>query len=80
MRSRWKGPYVDYALWKGKTQTKSRRSVILPTAVGTNYKVYNGIRWVEINVIEEIVGHKLGEFVPTRVLPKHPDKTNKKKK
>jgi small subunit ribosomal protein S19 len=81
-RSVWKGPFVDLHLLK-KAQdaqeanstkpikTWSRRSTILPDFVGLTFNVYNGHKFVPVSVNEEMVGHKLGEFAPTRSFPGH---------
>jgi small subunit ribosomal protein S19 len=81
-RSVWKGPFVDLHLLK-KAQTAqeastrtpiktwSRRSTILPDFVGLTFSVYNGRKFVPVSVNEEMVGHKLGEFAPTRFFPGH---------
>jgi small subunit ribosomal protein S19 len=76
-RSVWKGPFVDgYLLRKAETaratgrkeviRTWSRRSTILPQFVGLTFGVYNGRKFVPVLVTENMVGHKLGEFSPTR--------------
>ena len=76
-RSTWKGPFVDGYLLKkvaaAKESTKreviktwSRRSPILPQFVGLNFQVHNGNKFVPVTISEEMVGHKLGEFAPTR--------------
>ncbi len=76
-RSTWKGPFVDGYLLKkaaaAKESTKreviktwSRRSTILPQFVGLNFQVHNGNKFVPVTISEEMVGHKLGEFAPTR--------------
>ena len=76
-RSVWKGPFVDgYLLKKAEKaqaserreviKTWSRRSTILPQFVGLNFQVHNGNKFVPVLVTEEMVGHKLGEFAPTR--------------
>ncbi|WP_298687336.1 30S ribosomal protein S19 [uncultured Sphingomonas sp.] len=81
-RSVWKGPFVDLHLLK-KAQTAqeastrtpiktwSRRSTIVPDFVGLTFSVYNGRKFVPVSVNEEMVGHKLGEFAPTRFFPGH---------
>ncbi|MGN6122795.1 MULTISPECIES: 30S ribosomal protein S19 [Sphingomonas] len=81
-RSVWKGPFVDLHLLK-KAQTAhetgarapiktwSRRSTILPDFVGLTFNLYNGRKFVPITVNEDMVGHKLGEFAPTRYFPGH---------
>lgn len=81
-RSVWKGPFVDLHLLKkaeemqadSKKQpikTWSRRSTILPDFVGLTFNVYNGKKFVPVYVTEEMVGHKLGEFAPTRTFHGH---------
>ena len=76
-RSVWKGPFVDgYLLAKAEKasgssrretiKTWSRRSTIVPQFVGLNFAVHNGHKFVPVHVSEEMVGHKLGEFAPTR--------------
>ena len=81
-RSVWKGPFVDITLMKkaeklsqsGRKEvlkTWSRRSTILPEFVGVNFAVHNGKRFIPVNVTEDMVGHKLGEFSPTRTFNGH---------
>ena len=82
-RSVWKGPFVDLHLLKkaevaqdqggrsGPIKTWSRRSTILPQFVGLTFNVYNGQQFVPVSVSEDMVGHKLGEFSPTRSFPCH---------
>ena len=81
-RSVWKGPFVDTYLIKkaqkvsdsGRKEvikTWSRRSTILPQFVGLTFGVYNGQKFVPVNVTEQMVGHKLGEFSPTRNFKGH---------
>jgi len=81
-RSVWKGPFVDGYLLKklekakksGKNQVIqiwSRRSTIIPDFVGTTFGVYNGKKFIPVLVTEEMVGHKFGEFSPTRHFPGH---------
>jgi small subunit ribosomal protein S19 len=81
-RSVWKGPFVDlYLLKKAETaqetnskqpiKTWSRRSTILPQFIGQTFNVYNGKKFIPVYVTEEMVGHKLGEFAPTRTFPGH---------
>jgi small subunit ribosomal protein S19 len=81
-RSVWKGPFVDgYLLKKAVTakgaarptpiKTWSRRSTILPDFIGLTFQVHNGKTFVPVNISEEMVGHKLGEFAPTRSFPGH---------
>ncbi|MFC3227666.1 30S ribosomal protein S19 [Marinibaculum pumilum] len=81
-RSVWKGPFVDsYLLKKAETaqdsgrkdviKTWSRRSTIMPQFVGLTFGVYNGKKFVPVLVTEDMVGHKLGEFSPTRTYQGH---------
>ena len=81
-RSIWKGPLVDlYLLKKAETaqdtsarapiKTWSRRSTILPQFVGLTFSVYNGHKFIPVSVNEDMVGHKLGEFAPTRTYHGH---------
>ena len=81
-RSVWKGPFVDsYVLKKAEKSRESgknevikiwsRRSTILPQFVGLTFNVYNGHKFIPVSVSEEMVGHKLGEFAPTRTFPGH---------
>lgn len=82
-RSIKKGPYVDAKLDKkvtamaeGKTKkgvikTWSRRSTIIPEFVGTTFAVHNGNKFIPVYVTEFMVGHKLGEFAPTRNFKGH---------
>lgn len=73
-RSKWKGPYIQEDLLKkvfGKKQkehviTKSRSSVIVPSFVGISFKVYNGKVFYPLKVTDKMIGHKFGEFSPTR--------------
>ncbi len=81
-RSVWKGPFVDRYLLKkaddspggahkGGIKTWSRRSTILPQFVGLTFNVYNGRKFVPVHVTEDMVGHKLGEYSPTRTFFGH---------
>ena len=90
-RSLWKGPFVDgYLLKKADTsrnsgrkdviKTWSRRSTIMPQFVGLTFGVYNGRKFLPVSVTEEMVGHKLGEFAPTRTFPGHTGSGDKKAK
>ncbi|WP_084418357.1 30S ribosomal protein S19 [Henriciella litoralis] len=90
-RSVWKGPFVDgYLLKKAEKaqaaerreviKTWSRRSTIMPQFVGLNFQVHNGNKFVPVLVSEEMVGHKFGEFAPTRTYYGHgADKKAKRK-
>ncbi len=78
-RSKKKGPFVDAHLLEKLQKTDkdtiirtwSRRSTIIPAMVGRTIAVYNGKRHIPIFVTEKMVGHKLGEFVPTRTFRGH---------
>jgi small subunit ribosomal protein S19 len=81
-RSVWKGPFVDgYLIKKVQNMVKSgrnqpikiwsRRSTIIPQFVGFTFQVYNGNKFIPVLVKEEMVGHKLGEFAPTRTYHGH---------
>jgi len=81
-RSVWKGPFVDLHLLRKAEgaqeansnkpiKTWSRRSTVLPQFVGLTFNVYNGRKFVPVSVNEDMVGHKLGEFAPTRYFPGH---------
>jgi small subunit ribosomal protein S19 len=66
MRSNWKLPFADSYLFFDKTNTFSRTSVILPCFVGSTLNIHNGSNFIKINIHQEIVGHKIGEFCRTR--------------
>ena len=81
-RSLWKGPFVEAHLLKkaevvlnsGRNEvirTWSRRSTIMPQFVGLTFGVHNGRRFIPVLVTEEMVGHKFGEFSPTRTFTSH---------
>ena len=86
-RSLKKGPFVEEKLLKrvnevsaqrGKRQvikTWSRRSTVIPEMVGLTIAVYNGKRFIPVFITENMVGHKLGEFSPTRTFKGHTSKT-----
>ena len=78
----WKGPFVDPSLikkvekLKGQTnkipiKTWSRKSTIIPEFVGHSFLIHNGKKFIPIRISEEMVGHKLGEFSPTRQFSGH---------
>lgn len=89
-RSVWKPPFVDGYLIKAvnkyiqttnsrPVKTRSRRSTIIPLFVGVTFEVYNGHKYIPVQVKEEMIGHKLGEFSPTRIFHGHgADKKAKK--
>lgn len=81
-RSVWKGPFFDrYLLKKAETvkasgrsdviKIWSRRSTILPQFVGLTFGVHNGKKFIPVSVSENMVGHKFGEFAPTRTYYGH---------
>ena len=70
-RSIKKGPFVDAHLLKKVVKTWSRRSTILPEFVGHTFAVHNGRKFIPVFVTENMVGHKLGEFAPTRTFVGH---------
>ena len=81
-RSIWKGPFVHPSLLKkidrlknnpGKKPIKtwSRNSTIIPDFVGHSFMIHNGKSFISITISEEMVGHKLGEFAPTRTFKGH---------
>ena len=90
-RSIKKGPYVEESLLrkvkksedagsKAVIKTWSRRSTILPEFVGQTFAVHNGKKFIPVFVTENMVGHKLGEFAPTRTYYGHgADKKSKRK-
>jgi small subunit ribosomal protein S19 len=69
-RSKHKGPYVDNKLFninmKNEIKTSSRASEIIPKFIGKTFQVHNGKTFSNVQIIKEMVGHKLGEFSPTR--------------
>ncbi|MCF8495473.1 MAG: 30S ribosomal protein S19 [Alphaproteobacteria bacterium] len=81
-RSVWKGPFIDRYLLKkveearasGKNmviKTWSRRSTILPNMIGLTFGVHNGHKFIPVLVTDQMIGHKLGEFAPTRTFKGH---------
>src|SRR5689334_24587597 len=77
VRSVWKGPFVEGSLLKKADAARasgrkdvikiwSRRSTILPQFVGLIFGVYNGHKHIPVSVTEDMIGHKFGEFAPTR--------------
>ena len=90
-RSLKKGPYIDFSLERkvqvleetGKktvVKTWSRRSMISPDFVGHTFAVHNGNKFIPVYVTENMVGHKLGEFAPTRNFRGHVAKKDKGKR
>lgn len=87
-RSLKKGPFVDAHLMekierlnqtgeRKVIRTWSRRSTITPEMVGHTLAVHNGKKFIPVYITENMVGHKLGEFAPTRTFRGHPEKTEK---
>lgn len=87
-RSLKKGPYVEWKLLekidrmnesgsKKPIKTWSRRSTVTPDFVGHTFNVHNGKTFIPVFVTENMVGHKLGEFAPTRIFKKHGSHTAK---
>jgi len=81
-RSIKKGPFIDLKLWKKVEEnlrsnkkkvikTWSRRSTILPELIGMTFAVHNGKKFIPVFITEDMVGHKLGEFAPTRTFHSH---------
>lgn len=81
-RSIKKGPFIEKSLYarivgmsktgeRKMVKTYSRTSTIIPEMVGFTVSVYNGKIWVPVYVTENLVGHKLGEFAPTRIFRGH---------
>ena len=89
-RSVWKGPFVEESLIKKVEKVKndpnrrpiktwSRKSTIIPDFVGFSFLIYNGKKFIPITVSEDMVGHKFGEFAPTRTYYGHAaDKKSKR--
>lgn len=88
-RSVKKGPFIDHHLLnkiekaqetgdKKVIKTWSRRSTIFPEAVGLTFAIHNGKKFVPLFVNENMIGHKFGEFAPTRTFNSHVDKKGKK--
>ena len=81
-RAVWKGPFVEESLIKKVEKLKnvtnkkpiktwSRKSTIIPDFVGFSFLIHNGRKFIPITVSEDMVGHKLGEFAPTRTFHGH---------
>ncbi len=90
-RSLKKGPFVDEKLMKKVSRaldsgdrkiikTWSRRSTIMPEFIGLTFAVHNGKQFVPVYITENMVGHKLGEFSPTRTFRGHAGSDKKKGK
>ena len=81
-RSVWKGPFVEESLIKKVEKLKnvtnkkpiktwSRKSTIIPDFVGFSFLIHNGRKFIPLTISEDMVGHKLGEFAPTRTYTGH---------
>ena len=81
-RAVWKGPFVDPSLIKSVEKQKlernkkpiktwARKSTIIPDFVGISFLIHNGKKFIPITISEDMVGHKLGEFSPTRQFSGH---------
>ena len=81
-RADWKGPFVEERLMKKvdiykidskkiPIKTWSRKSTIIPDFVGVSFLIYNGKKFIPITISEDMVGHKFGEFSPTRTYYGH---------
>ena len=82
-RAIWKGPFVEESLIKKVEKQKqdssskkpiktwSRKSTIIPDFVGVSFLIYNGKKFIPITISEDMVGHKFGEFSPTRTFTGH---------
>ena len=81
-RSVWKGPFVHPSLLKKidkitdapnkePIKTWSRKSTIIPEFIGVSFLIYNGKKFIPVTISEDMVGHKLGEFSPTRTFFGH---------
>ena len=81
-RSVWKGPFVEESLIKKVEKQKldpkkmpiktwSSKSTILPEFIGVSFLIYNGKKFIPVTISEDMVGHKLGEFSPTRTFFGH---------
>jgi len=90
-RSVKKGPFIAKSLYKKVVEmakandrkmikTYSRTSTIIPEMVGITVSVYNGKTWIPVYITEDLVGHKLGEFSPTRTFRGHAGSDKKGKK
>ena len=90
-RSIKKGPFIEKSLYtrvvemnrggqKQMIKTYSRTSTIIPEMIGLTISVYNGKTWVPVYVTENLVGHKLGEFAPTRLFRGHAGSDKKARK
>lgn len=86
-RVKWKGPYIETNLLKkvkisnsvlkNNIKTVSKNSILLPKFFGLTLQIYNGKTFITIKVVDEMIGHKLGEFVSTRKQFSYKKKKNK---
>ena len=88
-RSLWKGPFIDNYLIRSNILNKesiefhrkikvwSRRSLIVPEFLNQNFEVHNGKQFVSLQITEEMIGHKFGEFASTRKRALHKKKLKK---
>lgn len=71
-RTKWKGPYINSKIWEQLVLKKKelkffcRNSCIIPKFVGLNFKIHNGKSFINLLITEKMIGHKLGEFIPTK--------------
>jgi small subunit ribosomal protein S19 len=73
-RVKWKGPYIQKNIIQSiflkenikEIKTYSRKSIITPKLIGLNFLIHNGKSFLKLKISEEMIGHKLGEFSPTR--------------
>lgn len=93
-RSVWKGPNIVWNLLEklekarverdqngfAKPMNMSRACTIIPECIGFTFKIHNGKNLIDVEISEDMVGHKFGEFVPTKKPVKHPDLKKEKKK
>lgn len=71
-RSVWKGPFADALQEMPNNLVRgTRRSMILPDWVGKSIQVHNGRKWIDVSIVEDMIGHRLGEFSPTRQKSTH---------
>jgi small subunit ribosomal protein S19 len=84
-RSVWKGPFIKESFFKNiyisdnkKIKTTSRETLILPFLIGRTLQIHNGKFFIPVSIREEMVGHKLGEFVNTRLRHIYKKKQTKK--
>lgn len=86
-RVKWKGPYIESKLLKKVednfsnlkkiTKTTSKNSIIVPKFAGSTLQIYNGKTFITVKIVEEMINHKLGEFINTRKQFSYKKKKNK---